>query len=194
MCGRFYLDVDFDDLLTRYDLRQLEMDYNRRHEIFPTESILALPQQQPDALIELQWGIQQPYLKQTLINARSESILEKPLFQKLALINKCLIPASGYYEWKTEGKQKTKHRLWPKSGEIISFAGLYGHFRIEGKLLAMAVILTEDADGDLAGIHPRKPVILSSDEEKSYLSIDHSDALLAFLAQRKKVALTYEIS
>jgi putative SOS response-associated peptidase YedK len=193
MCGRFYLDVTFEELLTRYDLRRLEADYAPRSEIFPTDPILAITQKAQDRFTAIQWGIQQPYLKQVLINARVESLFEKAMFKNLVLLNKCIIPASGYYEWQTLGKTKVKHRIHLGEDKLLSLAGLYGIYSFQGVQKVMSVILTREASEALQPIHTRMPLVLTKEEEKQYLLVEDSKSIIALLSEYKAPALIAEV-
>lgn len=193
MCSRFYLDVTFEELLTRYDIRRLEADYAPRTEIFPTDPILAITQKTQDTFSTIQWGIQQPYLKQVLINARTESLFEKAMFKDLVLFNKCIIPASGYFEWQTQGKSKVKHRIYHGEDKLLSLAGLYGIYTFQGVQKAMAVILTREASDELQIIHSRMPLVLTKEEEVRYLKAEDPKSVMTLLTDYKAPALIAEV-
>lgn len=189
MCGRFYLDVSFEELLTRYDLRRLEMDYEPRREIYPSDRVQVITQSSPNAITELTWGISLPHFKSPIINGRSEELFDKPLFKNLVLVQRCLIPATGYFEWQGNGRLKVKHQISSEEGGVFSMAGLYGSFNQGGETKQMAVVLTQNAGDYLSWLHSRMPVILNREEEKKYLGQMEKEEVLTFFKAVKGVSL-----
>jgi putative SOS response-associated peptidase YedK len=104
----------------------------------------------------------------SLINARVETVQDKGIFKKAFRENKCLIPSTGFYEWKDEGKpKKTPYHIKPGNKRIFSFAGFYN----DGTF----IILTKASDNsNMAEVHDRTPVILDKDQEEKYLDGDLS--------------------
>jgi len=99
----------------------------------------------------------------SLINARVETVQDKGMFKKAFRENKCLIPSTGFYEWKEEGKtSKTPYHIKPENKQVFSFAGFYNDRTF--------IILTKDSENSkMKDIHDRTPVILSREEEEDYL-------------------------
>jgi putative SOS response-associated peptidase YedK len=119
-----------------------------------------------------------------LINARSESVAEKPAFRRAFAARRCLLPTDGFYEWRKEGAAKQPYRITLTDGEVFAFAGLWEHWRDgeEGEDLETCTILTTEAHPSIAEIHPRMPVILPRDGYAAWLDRDSSrDALLEML-------------
>lgn len=118
------------------------------------------------------WGF--PNFRQNsgvIINARSETLSEKPTFRKLLKNNRCLVPASGFYEWKTIEKRKEKYLIRSTSDKLIYFAGLYNKFIDKnGVPFTSFVIITTEANSQMSQIHTRMPVILSSDQANSWMN------------------------
>lgn len=166
MCGRYYIDTD-DNC---EQLRQMIEEINRTQanteahaqmktgEIFPTDIVPVIGQTGP---VLMKWGF--AGFQRPLINARSETAHTKPMFRALLLERRCLIPASGYYEWKapdTSGRRKQKYALY-RAHEPIYMAGIW---RMEQAAQVPAfVILTRDAAPGISDIHHRMPLILPSD-------------------------------
>ena len=177
MCGRFY--TDFDDAQYR---EMLAMLYNKSQqeagllplkngEVFPSELVAALDAGGPRAM---QWGFAQFDGKGKIINARSETALEKSMFRAPMLAGgqaqtgRCLIPATGYFEWETREKQKIKYKLRPAKEGMFTFAGLY---RSEaGAKTPVFVLLTAPAAEGISFIHDRMPLILSPEQRKDWLN------------------------
>lgn len=186
MCGRFY--TDFDDAQYREMLAQLYLKSERdagllmlkNGEVFPTDVVAALDQNGPRAM---RWGFARFDGKGKIINARSETALEKNMFRSpmlsdaaAAQTGRCLIPASGYFEWETREKQKIKYKLRPAKEGLFTFAGLY---RSEaGADTPVFVILTSPAAEGISFIHDRMPLILSKEQREGWLNDQASAARL----------------
>ena len=178
MCGRFY--TDFEDAQYREMLALLYLKSERdagllmlkKGEVFPTDTVAALDATGPRAM---RWGFERFDGKGKIINARSETALEKTMFRapmmtdgKASFSGRCLIPASGYFEWETRDKQKIKYKLRPAKEGLFTFAGLY---RAEaGQQTPVFVILTAPASGGISFIHDRMPLILTPDQRERWLS------------------------
>jgi len=178
MCGRFY--TDFDDEQYREMLALLYLKSEREAgllmlkngEVFPTDTVAALDAKGPRAM---RWGFARFDGKGKVINARSETVLEKSIFRApmmtdagLPQTGRCLIPASGYFEWETREKQKIKYKLRPAREGLFTLAGLY---RAEaGQETPVFVILTAPASGGISFIHDRMPLILTPEQRESWLS------------------------
>ena len=177
MCGRFY--TDFDDEQYREMLAMLYLKSERdagllmlkNGEVFPTDTVAALDSAGPRAM---RWGFARYDGKGKIINARSETALEKNMFRAPLLSDaaqpsgRCLIPASGYFEWETRDKQKIKYKLRPTKAGLFTFAGLY---RSEaGADTPVFVILTAPAAEGISFIHDRMPLILSPEQREAWLS------------------------
>jgi putative SOS response-associated peptidase YedK len=105
-----------------------------------------------------------------MINARAETVAEKPSFRTAFKAKRALIPANGFYEWKRDGKQKTPFYIFLKSGKPFGFAGLYNIWTSpEGNQLCTSTILTTDANQLLAQVHDRMPVIIHKKDEDLWL-------------------------
>lgn len=178
MCGRFYIAVDEPEL--RAVLKELEEENRRRAlalppvktgEVFPTDYATAITSKGSHPRCEqMRWGFSAPDGKGLVINARSETVLELPAFQKSARESRCLIPASYYFEWKQEPglKKKTKHIMRDIRSTLIYLAGISR--QEAGEEAARFVILTKPAARQIAWIHGRMPVILDHAQQESWLS------------------------
>ena len=178
MCGRFY--TDFDDAQYREMLAMLYLKSERdagllllkNGEVFPTDCIAAIDVGGPRVM---RWGFARFDGKGKVINARSETALEKSLFRTpmmadaaLPQAGRCLIPASGYFEWETREKQKIKYKLRPVHEGLFTFAGLY---RSEaGADTPVFVILTKPAGSEISFIHERMPLILAPEQREAWLN------------------------
>jgi putative SOS response-associated peptidase YedK len=135
---------------------------------------------------------QDPSIGQRLINARSETLLEKPSFTNLVASRRCLVPADGFYEWRQEGKSKVPIWIYLKNREPFAFAGLWDCWRdpADGNELYSFTIITTDASALLRPIHNRMPVIYDREigrqwlEEKLWRPADDSRRRVAAVAGR----------
>lgn len=170
MCGRFRIELSAKDILGFYRLIEaLDKRYRDNQLLFSEEARDFFPSAMAPVLtaqgIEKQsWGF--PLDKKLVFNGRSESLREKNLFKGLLAQNRCLVPASLFYEW----HEKRKFTVAAQS-PFFFMAGLYRAYRDEAGLEQNHfVILTTEADRDVARIHSRMPVILREDRLKDYLS------------------------
>ena len=116
---------------------------------------------------DLRWGFTKWDGKGSpIINARVETIATKNMFAPLLITGRCVVPAGEYYEWKTAGRNKIKHFIKDKEGNLLFMAGLYRDTG-DGREF---VILTKDAQDDIAGVHDRMPVILCTGQIEDWLS------------------------
>ena len=177
MCGRFYLD---DDMSREIKKILAGMEEERRHghpipkgEIYPSTPIPVLYWENGASKVELfRWGFPTPYSKSLVINARSETAREKPMFREDIRCRRCLIVANGFYEWDRKKKDKVKYYFTSQDGAPVYMAGLY-HMCEDGQHTA---ILTTAANASMEPVHDRMPVILQGGELQAWLE-DSREAL-----------------
>ncbi|WPX09119.1 SOS response-associated peptidase [Anaerocellum danielii] len=178
MCGRYFLNLDenieeikkiLDEISQKYEGSPI-LQKVKSGEIFPTEFVPSIVSKdyQREAEI-LRWGLPLPNKKEVIINARAETILEKPLFSSI-ISNRCLIPAQGFFEWKKDGSKKQKFFIKPKDCNVFYMAGLYKRIELEGGMAVDSfVILTTEPAEEIKHIHNRMPVILKKEHEDLWL-------------------------
>jgi putative SOS response-associated peptidase YedK len=133
----------------------------------------------------VRWGLIPAWVKDPrafslLINARADSVIDKPAFRNAMKRRRCLIPADGFYEWKEEGGRKRPHIVRPKDGGPIAFAGLWECWiGPNGEEMETASIITTDASASLHYIHHRMPVIVPPEAFDFWLDCANVDALTA---------------
>lgn len=180
MCGRFYVEKE----IPIEELKEIIDEVNRKlqskpeyeqvkmplGEIFPTNvvPVIAPNKQHVATPYPMQWGFTMQGKGQPLINARAESVLEKPIFRKPVLERRCLIPATNYFEWQKDGTKKIKHALRDPISQVIYMAGIYRYE--QEKQLPVFVILTRDAAPGIRYIHDRMPVILPKEARDAWIS------------------------
>jgi putative SOS response-associated peptidase YedK len=175
MCGRYSL-VCIDDLGNRFRVFNPMIGARSRFNIAPGAAMPVIVGGEASALVMMQWGLIPHREKGTgtvrpLINARAETLAEKPSFRHLIADKRCLVPASGYFEWKTEGHRKTPFYFSLPSSPCFAFAGLYDEWHDpHGKNIATYTIITTAPNALSAPIHNRMPAILSRENEVRWLS------------------------
>jgi putative SOS response-associated peptidase YedK len=185
MCGRYAQTLGAEELVTAFDLSGSTLDQSLplSWNIAPTNDIYIIRNESDSRILDsASWGIIAPWQKtfadarasqSHAINARSESIHEKPTFRHAFRTSRCLIPATGYYEWATSlGKYSPKQPFYisDRDGEELSIAGIWSSWQSEkGEVIQSAAIITREAVGELATIHSRMPVFMPRERWESWL-------------------------
>ncbi|MFY4775366.1 SOS response-associated peptidase [Metabacillus sp. RGM 3146] len=177
MCGRYSL---FDDLAVLQETFHFKYDGEilPRYNIAPSQQILAITlEDEKRTGKQFRWGLIPPWSKDMkigykMINARSETAHEKASFKKPLQSKRCLIPCSGYYEWKHEGTKKQPYHFFMKNHEPFVFAGLYDRWQSEEAVIYSCTILTCEPNTIAEKVHDRMPVILSDEDQDKWLSHD----------------------
>lgn len=156
MCSRFEVNAKPRNLARRFGFEDLPLDFTEG-EVRPTNDVLTVAMAGAEVL---KWGLQVAWDTKPLINARAETLAEKPTFQPL-LESRCLIPASAYFEWRRDGKARFKNRISLADNELFAFAGLTDGTRF--------TIVTSSPHPSVADIHNRMPVILAANTEAAWL-------------------------
>ena len=126
------------------------------------------------ALSEMRWGLRPPWMAEgksaAPINARAETLLQRPLFRNLVPGRRCLLPADGFYEWQDTGaKHKQPYYIRLRDGSLFAFAGLYSEGSADGSVPASCVLITTTPNELMVPIHDRMPAILRPEEEAAWL-------------------------
>jgi putative SOS response-associated peptidase YedK len=177
MCGRFALFSDPRVLRDRFDLVEV-VEYRPSYNIAPSEftPIAAVTQKKDGRHLSLyRWGLVPTWVKELpkhlFINARAETIDQKPSFKGPFKYHRCLIPADGYYEWQKVGKAKQPWYIHAADGQPLAFAGLFDVWLAPtGDELHSATIITTDAGARTQHIHDRMPVVLRPEDWNAWLS------------------------
>ncbi|MBC8554093.1 MAG: SOS response-associated peptidase [Candidatus Brocadiales bacterium] len=180
MCGRFVLE-DIDEVFPRFRLsgsEDLMGNIKPRYNIAPSHYayIISRNARQENRLEMMKWGLipswsKDPKIGSRMINARVETVDIKPSFKNLLRTNRCLVPCSGFYEWKIIGTKKVPHYIGLKNGRIFCLAGLYDVWKnSDGDDLKTFTIITTRPNNTLKPIHNRMPVILHQEFEDQWLN------------------------
>jgi putative SOS response-associated peptidase YedK len=171
MCGRFTLSVDPVELQLEFQIPEMPAEWRPRFNIAPTQPVAVLTDSKLRTIDFFQWGFVPGWAKDIsigskMINARSETIMEKPSFRSAFQRRRCLILADGFYEWKRVPGEKgasSPYRFTLINGKPFAFAGLWERWQnSEGNELLSCVIITCPANSIVAPIHERMPVIFDS--------------------------------
>ena len=179
MCGRFALAVQPEDIEAEFSMIRIEW-FPPRYNIAPTQPILIVRGERGERRPALvRWGLIPSWTKDLaalplLFNARSETAAEKPAYRGAYRHRRCLIPATGFYEWqKGPNGKKQPYYLQPATGGIIAFAGLWDEWADDkGNIIDTATILTTAANRELAPIHERMPVVVRREQYDLWLGLD----------------------
>ncbi len=171
MCGRYFLNIALDELENRYGISLIPKELkDYQGEIFPSNQAPVLYNKDDNKKIGLMnWGFQPSYTNNLIINARSETVHKKNLFKESFHRRRCIIPANGFYEWEEKDGAKIKQFIELKNDSIISLAGIFNQFKIDGEEKLSFCILTKDAPQELMNIHDRVPVIIKKKFEDNWL-------------------------
>lgn len=185
MCGRFTLTATFEQLIDRFDVESflIQENYLPNYNIAPSQSVLAVINNgRMNKMGYLRWGLIPPWAKDMsigykMINARSETLTEKPSYRNSYKKKRCLVLADSFYEWKRlDHKTKTPMRIKLKSVDLFAMAGLWEHWKSpEGKSIYSCSVITTTPNKLVKDIHDRMPVILKKEDEKIWLDPDITD-------------------
>ena len=201
MCGRFALKAPPAELITRFGLDECAA-FKPRYNIPPGTDIAAI-RQSPEGkrvLHLLRWGLVPHWARDISIgtrlnNARGETVAEKPSFRDAFKRRRCLIPASGFYEWKTEDRIKQPYYISLKSGETMALAGLWESWKApDGNILRTVCIVTTGANALMRPIHERMPVIIGPEHWQDWLAepVEKIERLVATCPDTNMPLLNFE--
>lgn len=175
MCGRFIQCTSGEQLALRFQTPTTPA-ITPRYNVAPGQSIWAVRMAE-DGRREwaaLHWGLvpawaAEPRTAYRTINARAETVAEKPTYRQAFRRRRCLIPADGFYEWRAMGKRKQPYCIAPADGGPVAFAGLWERWERDGQALETCTILVTQANALVASIHDRMPAILDPADEARWL-------------------------
>lgn len=185
MCGRFVITSSPEALRRLFGYSE-QPNMPARYNIAPTQPVpVVLTERGPRKFMLMRWGFLPAWAKDPkkfglVINARAESVIDKPAFKNAIKRRRCLIPADGYYEWHDLGGRKQPLFVYPAQGGPIAFAALWETWTgPNGEEVDTVAIVTTPASKDLAGFHPRMPVTIAPDAFDFWLDCANVDAEVA---------------
>ncbi|MCK4339580.1 MAG: SOS response-associated peptidase [Candidatus Cloacimonetes bacterium] len=189
MCGRFSRRMTTEEIAESFEAGQILCDLEPSYNVAPSQDVVAIINGEDKKLVTFKWGLipywsKDPSVGYKMINARAESISEKPSFKLPLKSKRCLIIADGFYEWRKEQGNKIPMFFHLKSHKPFGFAGLYDNWTsIDGEKISTCTIITTDANELMKQIHYRMPVILPKEKESIWIdsNIHDIDILLPIL-------------
>lgn len=184
MCGRYVL-AQTEGIPDRFELQLPLSEFSEfvrpRFNVAPTQTMPVIIRESPKRLELMRWGLipswaKDPSIGNRMINARAETVAEKPAFRRSLRYRRCLIPATGFYEWQ-KGPQKTPYHFALKTGKLFAFAGLWDTWLDPtGSEIRSYTIITTQANALLAPVHDRMPAILRREDEDLWGDPEETDA------------------
>ena len=182
MCGRFSLNISPEIVKAYFGLDHI-LDFERRYNIAPTQKVLVIrnDDQNKPVACQLRWGFVPLWMKpenisSKYINARSETIHEKPMFKNSFIKKRCIIVASSFFEWKKSENTKLPYAIATKDKAPLAMAAIWEHWQHSdfGDIDSCA-ILTTAANDEIKYIHDRMPLLLTKTQIKNWLDRDNNE-------------------
>lgn len=175
MCGRYTLSR-IEEIRERFGIEPYGIALRPRYNVCPEQTMPVVLSNGRNSLESIKWGLipfwsKEP--KSLAINARIEGILSKPSFRKPIRYHRCLIPATGFYEWKKEPNEKSPYYIHRKDGDLFAVAGIFDEWAgAEAEPMKSFAIVTTAPNEFMAQVHNRMPVILAPEQEAAWLTTE----------------------
>ena len=200
MCGRMTLSAPPEEIIEKYKIQELRAQLKPRFNISPSQQIAAVTEEAEGRVLDgYRWGLIPSWADDAkigykMINAKCETVAEKPSYKKLLTSRRCIIPADGFYEWKGEKPNKTPFHIHMKDRSVFGIAGLWSPWRPKGSddpWLHTCTVITTTNNELMAPIHDRMPVILDAEAAEAWLNPDltEADQLLKYLRPYDSAAM-----
>lgn len=171
MCGSFLLMALYSDLLKYYSIDGDATGAHEPGDFFPNKRAPIIIDAGKRTLQYAKWGFHHSGNGKSVINARAESVMSKPMFKDSFFCRRCVVPANYFYEWKREGGKKVKYKISLRNEPLISLGGIYKMTLDENsRKQATFVIITTEANEQLKTIHHRMPLIIRNDQLELWLN------------------------
>ena len=175
MCGRFSITKEEEVIEARFGAKFYTEALVKRWNVAPTDAAPVITNREPERIRMFRWGLVPYWSKDKkaaarAINARSETLLEKPSFRHLVDRKRCLVITDGFYEWKKDNSLKIPHRIHLANDGLFAFAGLWDSWKDPvGEMLHSFTIITVEPNKRVATLHDRMPAMLLPEHEKLWL-------------------------
>jgi putative SOS response-associated peptidase YedK len=177
MCGRFSFSPLAKIIEERFDVKVDNTRYRPRYNCAPSQDLAVISNLFPGELSYFRWGLIPFWAKEKsignkLINAKAETISEKPSFKNSLKKKRCLVLSDGFYEWKMTGKkEKVPYRITMRDNGLFAMAGIWDSWKeADGSMIHSFAIITTTPNRLMEDIHTRMPVILEQKDERSWLT------------------------
>jgi len=175
MCGRFAIaiTVGFHD---RFGVQDTGIPVIPRYNIAPTQEVPIVVSESPRTIVSMRWGLvprwaKDPKIGSRMINARAETLEERPAFRDALASRRCLVPATGFFEWKKVGSRRIPYYVRLKGHPLFAFAGLYDRWRDPaGEDIATFTIITTRPNAAVSPLHDRMPAVLLREYEERWVA------------------------
>ncbi len=202
MCGRFSFAVIAEMIEEHFHIRVDTNTYKPSYNCAPTQKLAVISNQNPDELSFYRWGLIPFWAKDKsfgnkLINAKAETIDQKPSFKNSFMRKRCLVLSDGFYEWKKiSSKEKIPYRIIMKNGSPFAMAGIWDSWKDEsGETIDSFAIITTEPNELMKNIHTRMPVIFKPGEERIWIEEHNPEILKSLLKPIESDFLTaYRVS
>ena len=175
MCGRFEIHSAIEIIATIFGIDDWDIEYKPNYNVAPSHDIVIAIESGKRKLVKSRWGFLPSWSKDAsdgykMINARAETVAEKPSFKHAFQKQRCLVLVDGFFEWKREGKEKKPYLIRMKSGKPYALAGLYNLWTSpKGEKICTNTIITTNSNDLVKSIHDRMPVILPPEKYSTWL-------------------------
>ncbi len=177
MCGRYILSASPQDIMAHFDVHEVPA-FAPRWNVAPTQVVPVVRETQDGAreCVLLRWGLipfwsKDPSIGSRMINARAESCTDKPAYRNAFRKRRCLVPVTGFYEWKPEGKWKQPYVFRLRDERVFALGGLWEQWKSpEGDAVQTFTIVTTNANEALAPYHDRMPLVIARRDYEEWLS------------------------
>lgn len=186
MCGRYSFAIEDELILERFGVSVRSAVYKARYNCAPSQNLAVISMEDPGMISFYRWGLIPFWAKDIsignkMINARAETIIEKPSFKQAFRNRRCLVLSNGFFEWE-KSKEKTPYRICLQDCAPFSMAGIWESWKsVEGEMIRSFSIITTRANSLIENIHDRMPVILKREDENKWLSSAPEEELLDLL-------------
>lgn len=171
MCGRYSFSTDTSQLRKQFKNIEVGQNLEINFNVAPTQRAYVITDESPDMLQQFRWGLVPFWAKDLkigsrMINARSETLFEKPAFRTAARKRHCLVLADSFYEWKRKDGKKLPYRILMKSGALLVMAGIWESWKSEEEVLVPSFsVITCAPNEEMAPVHDRMPVLFHAEEQ-----------------------------
>jgi len=192
MCGRFSISKEKDEIEERFEIHIDPAMFTKNYNAAPSQILPVITNEDPEQASFHKWGLIPYWAKDEsignkLINARGETIAEKPSFRDAAEKRRCLVVTDGFYEWQRSGSEKQPYRITLNDESLFSFAGLWESWGApDGRDVRTFTIITTEPNKLMKPIHNRMPVMLTPENERVWLSDEPLEDILHLLKPYKE--------
>lgn len=187
MCGRFSISKEKDEIEDRFEIHIDPAMFSKTYNATPSQTLPIITNTAPEQASFHKWGLIPHWAKDEsngnkLINARGETIAEKPSFRDAAEKRRCLVITDGFYEWQRSGGEKQPYRITLADESLFTFAGLWESWSApDGRDVRTFTIITTEPNGLMKPIHKRMPVMLTPENERVWISDEPLEKVLYLL-------------